>query len=918
MRDSLRKREAESRRHAWLTEGQRKLDEVMRGEKSIARLAGDMVTVLAEHTGAHVGSLYVLDDNGAQLRLAGGYAVDQGAPTSFAMGSGLIGQAALNGEVRLIEHVDPAHVRVTSSFVNGPPKAFLVAPVSFEDHVTAVLELGTLAGFTDDHLEHVRSVASSIGIALNVASNRSRISDLLEETQRQSEELQVQQEELQQTNEELEEQSQRLEVQQEELQVTNEELEERTQALEQQNQSLATARRDVQLKAEQLETTSRYKTEFLANMSHELRTPLNSLLILSNHLAQNKAGNLDKDQVESAQVIAKSGNDLLKLINDILDLSKVEAGKMELDITRTSVADLADEVRSSFEHMAHEKGLAFEVRVGKDAPEFVWSDALRIGQVIKNLVSNALKFTATGRVTVTMDGEGEDAWSIAVQDTGIGIPPSKQQLIFEAFQQADGGTSRQYGGTGLGLSIAREMTRLLGGHITLQSAEDQGATFTLHLPVRAEAPLQRPSREAPAPVAAQPDARPLLNYPSIPDQRDTITAEDRVILIIEDDDAFARVLARQANARGFKVLAAATGEDGLALVRRYRPHAVILDLALPGMDGSAVLKELKGDPHLRHIPVHIMSVEERTLDPIRAGAVEYLTKPVDQQQLDDAFARIEDLVQRKMKNLLIVEDDPAQRKAIITLIGNGDVQCLEAGTIAEALTLLEARPVDCIVLDIGLPDGDGIALLERLKDRIGTALPPIIVYTGKELSRQENDALRQYAETIIVKGIRSEERLLDETALFLHRTVKDLPPPKQAMILDRYDTETIFRGRTVLLVDDDMRNIFALSKVLVGKGANVLRAENGRVALDTLAKEGPVDLVLMDIMMPEMDGYACMREIRRQKRFAKLPIIALTAKAMKEDRKKCIDAGANDYITKPVDTERLFSLMRIWMDRNKD
>ena len=391
-----------------------------------------------------------------------------------------------------------------------------------------------------------------------------------------------------------------------------------------------------------------------------------------------------------------------------------------------------------------------------------------------------------------------------------------------------------------------------------------------------------------------------------------------MVLIIEDDPVFAGVLAHQANARGFNFLAAATGEDGLALARKYRPHAVVLDMKLPGMDGHAVLKELKSDPDLRHIPVHIMSVNERTLGPIRSGAVEYLVKPVDQEQMDEAFARIEDLVRRKMKNLLIVEDDPAQRMAIITLIGNGDVKCLEAGTIAEALALLETGPVDCIVLDIGLPDGDGFALLKQIKERMGEALPPIIIYTGKDLTRQENDVLRQYADTVIVKGIRSEERLLDETALFLHRAVKDLPPPKKAMIMERYDPEHIFQDCKVLLVDDDMRNVFALTKVLVGKGCHVLRAENGQAALDLLDREPLVDMVLMDIMMPEMDGYTCMRAIRRQVRFAQLPIIALTAKAMKEDRKKCIDAGASDYITKPVDTGRLFSLMRIWIDHRKD
>jgi len=915
MRDSLRKREAEGRRHAWLTDGQRKLDEVMRGEKGTAQLADDMIASLAEHVQAHVGAFYSMDDNGQQLRLMGRYAVDPDTPTTFKVGSGLVGQAVLDREIRLINNVGPGHVRVLSSFMSGPPSTFLIAPVLFEGQVTGVIELGSLTAFDESHLEYLHSTLPSVGVAMNVAHNRERIGELLEETQRQGEELQVQQEELQQSNEELEEQSERLKVQQEELQVTNEELEERAQAMEEQNQALASARRDVELKADQLEITSKYKSEFLANMSHELRTPLNSLLILSNHLAQNKKGNLDSGQVESAQVIAKSGNDLLRLINDILDLSKVEAGKMDIEIARISVAALAEELRSSFAHMATEKKLAFQVRVLDGAPEFVWSDVQRIGQIIKNLISNALKFTELGSVNVSISNEGAAEWSIAVADSGIGIPMDKQRLIFEAFQQADGGTSRQYGGTGLGLSIAREMSKLLGGRISLHSVEGQGATFTLTLPLRASAPATQPS--IPPSASIPPPAEKYLGYPTIADQRNDLAPGDHVVLIIEDDSSFARVLGRQANTRGFKFLAAATGEDGLALVRQYGPHAVILDLDLPGMNGLSVLKELKNDPQLRHIPVHIMSVNERSLDPIRSGAVEFLTKPVDQQQLDEAFARIEDMVSRKMKNLLIVEDDPAQRMAIMKLIGNGDVHCLEAGSIAEALAVCDANVVDCIVLDMGLPDGDGSVLLEKLKERMGAALPPVIVYTGKDLTRQENDALRQYAETIIVKDIRSEERLLDETALFLHRTVKDLPPSKQAMIMDQYDPETLFKGRTVLVVDDDMRNVFALSKVLVGKGMSVLRAENGRVALDVLDREPSVDLVLMDIMMPEMDGYACMKEIRGQDRFTHLPIIALTAKAMKEDRQKCIEAGANDYATKPVDVDRLFSLMRIWIKRNR-
>ncbi len=915
MRNALKARMTESYRHTWLSDGQRFLDDVLRGEKPANTLAREVVAALAEYTGARTGAIYLVDDQNEELRVFGGFALSDEVPRIFKVGEGLVGQAAMDGKVRLLKDVDQDQLRISSTMIDAPARNILVSPFKFEDELLGVIELGKLAPFADEELEFLNNAMRSVGIAFKAAFNREEINALLEETQRQSEELQVQQEELQQTNEELHEQAERLKVQQEELQVANEELEEQTQAVAQRNAALESARQEVERKAEQLELTSRYKSEFLANMSHELRTPLNSLLILSNHLAKNRQGNLRADQVESARVIAKSGHDLLNLINDILDLSKVEAGRLDLHHADVKADVFAQEIRTAFEHVAKEKGLHLDVLVEPSTPATVWTDQNRLGQIIKNLLSNAIKFTDEGGVKVTFSGHSGGGWEITVKDSGIGIPKEKQQLIFEAFQQVDGSTSRRYGGTGLGLSIARELANLLGGHISVSSTEGEGSNFTLTIPARAPEHVPQNERSTFPPQQHKAQQRSTAT-PSAAGHGHADT-EAHSLLIIEDDEAFANVLAGQAQERGFKVYKAGTGEEGLKLVRQHRVHAILLDLDLPGIKGQDVLEELKGDPYLRHIPVHILSAKERSLEPIRAGAVEYLEKPISQHQLDEAFTRIEDLLERKMKNLLIVEDNPDQRHAIKQLIGNGDVRYLEAGSAEEGLALLKQNPVDCIVLDIGLPDVSGFQLLKMFKDNMGGAIPPIIVYTGKELTPEENDELRMYAETIIVKGIRSEERLLDETALFLHRAVKDLPPQKQEVIMDLHDPDSALHGRTVLLVDDDMRNVFALNKILESKDMEVLRAENGRIALEILEKTPAVDMVLMDIMMPEMDGYTAIREIRKHRQWEDLPIIALTAKAMKEDRKKCIDAGANDYISKPVDETRLFSLMRIWMRKEK-
>jgi len=751
------------------------------------------------------------------------------------------------------------------------------------------------------------------------------------ELAQQGEELKTQQEELRQMNEELEEQAQNLKQQQEELQITNEELEEQTQSLEVKNTEVEAAKNDIEQKTKQLEISSKYKSEFLANMSHELRTPLNSLLILSKDLSENRNKNLEAIQVESAEIIYKSGCDLLVLINEVLDLSKIEAGKMSLNIETVPLKQFTSDLIRDFKHHAEQKGLKLNSKLDKELPESIRTDSQRLNQILKNILSNAIKFTEKGSVSISIDRNTESTIIISVTDTGIGIQEDKQMAVFEAFQQAEGGTSRKYGGTGLGLSISRELAKLLGCEIKLNSKLNEGSVFSLIIPLEIHQEQEDTStntRDLYADKAGSYRAKEsglfkprllndtkYLNYPNIKDDRDTITDDDKTVLIIEDDLKFAAILLNQANKKGFKCLSAASGEDGLLLASKHKPLAIILDISLPGINGHTVLLELKANPSLRHIPVHIISAKERSLEPIREGAVEYLMKPVAKEDLEEAFNRIEIFVNRKIKNLLIIEDNENSRKAMRILIGNGDVKCFEAGTGKEALAMYEQNQIDCMILDIGLPDMSGFDLIHKLENIKGHKIPPIIVYTGKELTKEENNELEKYAESVIIKGVKSEERLLDETALFLHRTISNLPKSKQIIINSLYDKETIFQSKKILLVDDDMRNLFALSKILKERGMEIIKAENGKIALEILEKHPDINMVLVDIMMPEMDGYEAIRRIRSNVEFKDLPVIALTAKAMKEDKQKCIDAGANDYITKPIDLERLLSLMRVWLSK---
>ncbi|HEX6104848.1 MAG TPA: response regulator, partial [Gemmatimonadales bacterium] len=791
----------------------------------------------------------------------------------------------------------------------------------------------------------------SIGNVLNTIAANMRTEALLKQSQALTESLQAQQEALTETNKRLEQQTRSLQKseellrkQQDELQRTNAELEEKAHLLagqkaevEQKNKEVEQAKVALEEKAEQLALISKYKSEFLANMSHELRTPLNSLLILSQMLSENTEGNLTPRQVGFAQTIHGSGSDLLDLINDILDLSKIESGTMAVDVATVPFGEVRKFVEGTFRQMADLKGLDFVVDVDPSLPPALQTDNKRLQQVLKNLLSNAFKFTERGGVSLRVS-PASGGWNpehevlnaanavvaFSVRDTGIGIPSEKHAAIFEAFQQGDTGTSRKYGGTGLGLSISRQITRLLGGELRIDSAPGEGSTFTLYLPLiyptqPAEAPTSEAAGEgataALVPTAASRVTLSPIIEREVADDRGLVEPGDRILLIAEDDPGFARILLDLARDRGFKGLVAQRADRALALAREYQPTAVTLDLRLPDADGWTILDRLKHDPATRHIPVHIISVEENWQRGLRLGAIDFLTKPATKESLSDALTTLHEFIDRPVKQLLVVEDDAAARQRIVELIGNGDVQTTSVGSGREALEALRRQRFDCMVLDLGLPDMTGFQLIGRVKSEIGLRKLPTVVYTGKELTRREEAEFRRLAESVVIKDAESPERLLDETALFLHRVTARLSEPQRRMLEQLHRAAPTLAGRRVLIVDDDVRNIFALTTFLERSRMEVTYAESGREGITRLQEGGDIDVVLMDVMMPQMDGYETIRAIREHPRFRQLPIIAVTARAMKGDREKCIEAGASDYIAKPVDMDQLLSLLRVWLYR---
>jgi signal transduction histidine kinase/DNA-binding response OmpR family regulator/HAMP domain-containing protein len=957
LRDTTRKNTEQD----WLKTNLAKFSRMLQGQRDLAAVSQLILSDLAPLVNAHHGAFYVVDTAGDDqvLKLLASYAFQERKKVArmFRFGEGLAGQCAVERRMLVLHEVPRSYIRISSGLGDAPPRSLAILPVLFEGEIKAVLELATFDEFDQIRLTFLEQLAETIGIVLNTIEANMRTEELLKQSQALTENLQKQQDTLTETNKRLEQQThslrqseELLKKQQDELTRKNIELEEKATLLseqkaevEQKNQEVEQAKVALEEKAEQLALISKYKSEFLANMSHELRTPLNSMLILSQMLMENQDGNLTTKQVGFAQTIHGSGSDLLDLINDILDLSKIESGTMQIDVGAVTFAELRKFVEGTFRQMADIKGLHFEVETAPGLPPAIQTDGRRLQQVLKNLLSNAFKFTERGRVTLRMQAATE-GWNpeqellnaantvvaFSVTDTGIGIPRDKHAVIFEAFQQGESGTSRKYGGTGLGLSISRQITRLLGGEIRLESTPGQGSTFTLYLPLMYPAApgtaseptgatsgpsvVEAAALKPAAPTPARAVLAPVVER-AVADDRANVQPGDRVLLIAEDDPSFAQILLDLAREMGFKGLVAQRADRALALVREYQPTAVTLDLRLPDADGWTILDRLKHDPATRHIPVHIISVDESWQRGLRLGARDFLVKPATRESLTEALDGLHKFVDRPVKRLLVVEDDEAQCQSIRELIGDGDVETVTVGTGEEALARLQQDRFDCMVLDLGLPDMTGFQLVSRVKSEVGLRKLPTIVYTGKQLTRKEEAELTRLAESVVIKDAGSPERLYDETALFLHRVTAELPEARRKMLEQLHRRDPVLTGRTVLVVDDDVRNIFALTTFLERSDMKVVYAESGRDGIARLQHTPEIDAVLMDVMMPEMDGYETMRAIRAIPTFGTLPIIAVTAKAMKGDREKCIEAGATDYIAKPVDMDQLLSLLRVCLYR---
>ena len=934
MAQALRHLREENEQAQWLSGAQLQVLGAMGNADLPEALGGRALVALSSLTGSPLGLVYLQRDEMLVAVSAHGTA-DIEINTRQAPQEGLVGRAMKATRSETFTHLPAGYLRLRSGLGQGDVAAVSLTPLRARGQAVGVLELGWFVAPDARLMSLLDTMVESLGLALLASESRRHTELLLEETRRQAARLSEQQEELRQTNEELEEQAQLLRQSEEELKSQREELQTGNEELQEKSNLLLRQREQLEKTARDLAQATRYKSEFLANMSHELRTPLNSLLILSRSLMGNEEGNLNEDQIQSARIIHEGGRDLLNLINDILDLSKVEAGKLDIHLQPFSVTSMVDSLRRQFEPVAGDRKLKLVFDTAPDVSAEIVSDRQRVEQILRNLLSNALKFTEKGSVTLRIGpaaarhaaGEQDGPLlAFTVEDTGIGIPQEKLELIFQAFQQADGSTSRRYGGTGLGLTIARQLAALLGGAVRVTSTVGKGSRFTLILPERHDAPLA-PSRidAAEAAIAEATQSTPADTAPSTPapnpdapvieDDRAVLTTGDRSMLVIDDDLRFAGVVRDIVRKRGYKCIVAGDGISALRLARRYLPSAILLDMRLPDMEGRRVLDELKWSPVTRHIPVHVVSAMDPTNEPLKQGAIGFLHKPAEFSDLQQVVDRLDATLARDRRTVLVVEDDRHSQVAIRSLLENGRTQVLEATTAAQAMQVLKDGPVDCIVLDLSLPDTDGFQFLEQLR-KSGDEHPPVVVYTGRELSTEEHRRLSELAQSVVIKGAASPDRLLDDVLLFLHAVEADLPEKQKQVVARLHSGDDAFEGRKLLIVDDDLRNVFALSGLLKKRGLEVLVADNGEMALQKLNENPAIDAVLMDIMMPVMDGFEAMRHIRADGRWKKLPIIAVTAKAMAEDRRRCMDAGASDYLSKPIELDALLAMLRVWFGRN--
>ena len=924
------------RHQDWLRTGQAELATKSANLHELEPLAEAVLDYVTRYLGGVVAAMYVRSDDGV-LRRIGAYGFahlgDKRAQV-FQPKESLASQAADQNRILTIRDLPPDYIKVGSALGETSPRELLIAPISNHGKIKGVIEIGFLHDVRERDTEFMQLIGPAVGASVASVVYRQRLQLALEEQQAMNEELQVQQEELRTANEELEEQSRALEEsqtalenQQAELEQTNEQLAEQAANLDLKNVALTTAQDQLRERALELERASRYKSEFLANMSHELRTPLNSSLILAKLLSDNTTGNLNEEQVRFAQTIYSAGNDLLNLINDILDISKVEAGKLELVPEELPLRRVIEGLARTFEPLARQKALEFSLSVEPNVPMSIHTDRQRLEQILKNLLSNAVKFTDAGRVSLTVSANADGWVQFEVQDSGIGIAPEQQEKIFDAFHQADGSTARKYGGTGLGLSISRDLTSLLGGTLTVASTLGEGSTFMLSLPrngtvaatppapqlVHAAKPVRAASvATSAAPVPAEP-APVAADSARFEDDRLEPALGRRTALVIEDEPEFARILYGLAHDMDFRCLVALRAEEGLELASSENPDAILLDMRLPDRSGLSVLQQLKENPSTRHIPVHVVSSQENGGEALHLGAIGYALKPTTREQLEAVFLKLKEKSAQQVKRVLLVEDDARQRESVVQLISDADVEIAAVGSGEEALNLLRTQIFDCMIIDLKLPDMQGNDLLKAMSLEELCSFPPVIVYTGRNLTREEEAELLKYSRSIIIKGARSPERLLDEVTLFLHKVESQLSSERQTMLKSVRGRDRVFEGRTILLVDDDVRNVFALTSALEQRGAHVEVGRNGFEALAKLDEVENIDLVLMDVMMPGMDGLEATRRIRQDARFARLPIIAITAKAMKDDQEQCLAAGANDYLAKPIDLTRLYSLLRVWM-----